>query len=178
MGLAAVDSPGGELVRVQGQDQVGTAGPEADVLDVGARGPCGRGRVRVEDGQLIALVLQEPVLRLGLQLEAVGARGRVAAGDVALRDSAPERDQAARLVRGLRLGVSAQLGADLDGDHHQTAASSSSSACASSCQKPADRYFQPASARTATTVPSPDWSSSSSARRRATWMTAPEETPA
>src|SRR5207253_3821178 len=146
--------------------------PEADVLDIGPRRSRGRRRVRVEDRELVALVLEEPVLGLGLELEAVRARRGVVARDVALCDTVAQGDQATGLVRGLRLRVAAQLGPDLRRDHHQTAASSSSSAADS--QKPAERYFQPASASTATIVPS----SSSAASFRATWMTAPDETPA
>ena len=65
--------------------------------------------MRVKDGELVAVVLQEPVLGLGLELEAVRARGRVAPGDVALGGVALEDDQAAGLVRLLGPGKSATL---------------------------------------------------------------------
>src|SRR5262249_5549138 len=71
-------------------------------------------------------------------------------------------------------GVLLEAAPDLRRDYHQwlrsiVAAGSSAS------QKSADRYFQPPSARMpTTTLPS----ASSRARRRATWSTAPDETPA
>src|SRR5207244_11963719 len=94
-------------------------------------------------------------------------------GDVALCRAVSQRDEPARLVRLFRARVGLELRADLGWDHHQTALSSSS-ASAPVSQKPAERYFQPPSASTATTTPS----SRSAASLRATWTTAPEETPA
>src|SRR5205823_13695211 len=137
------------------------------------RGARRRGWMRVEEGELVAFVLQEPVLRVSTEVEAVRARGRVLAGDVALGDAVPEDDEPAGLVRRLRARVCLKLRADLRRDHHQTPPSSSRSGSAAS-QKPAERYFQPPSASTMTTTPS----SSSAASFRAAWTTAPDETPA
>ena len=172
--LAACDLPGGELARRERQDQVGPALPEADVLDVRPRGTRRRREVRVEDGELVALVLEEPVLRVGLELEAVRAGGRVGGRRCSARPrrrarrparrprSAPRRARAARAPRGSRPG------SPPDRLLHRGLRVGSAS------QNGAERYFQPASARIATTTPS----SSSAASLRATWTTAPAETPA
>src|SRR3990170_7268364 len=85
------DPPGGELAGADGEDHVRPAAPLADVLDVGARRPRWRGEVRMEDAELVALVLEEPHFRVvHAQLEAIGTRRRVAAGDVPLDDSIAE----------------------------------------------------------------------------------------
>src|SRR5438132_260726 len=68
---AVDDPPGGELAGRSREDEVGPAFPEADVLDVRARRPGRVGGVRVEDGELVAVVLEEPDLRVGLELEPV-----------------------------------------------------------------------------------------------------------
>src|SRR5687767_8721410 len=109
--------------------------------------------MRVEDGELVALVLQEPRLGLDLELEPVRALGGVAAADVALGDAVTEGDEAARLVRRLLLRVLAQLRAHLLRDYHQTVRSIDA-ATSSASQKPAEISFQPASARTQTTTAS------------------------
>src|SRR6266566_3463780 len=83
------------------------------------------------------------------------------------------RDGLAGLVRRLGPRVLLERGAHLGSDHHQRSASISPSTSSAS-QKEAERYFQPASARIATITPS----SSSAASLRATWTTAPAETPA
>src|SRR3954451_21758433 len=127
----------------------------------------------MEDRQPVALVLEEPDFGIDLELEAVGRGGEVSARFVALRLTVAKHDHAARLVRSVGSGVFLEGGADLGADHHQRSASISASTSWAS-QKEADRYFQPASARTATTTPS----SSSAASVRATWTTAPAETPA
>ena len=57
------DAPAGELARADRVDQVRPTGPEADVLDVRPRRPGRRRDVRVEDRELVALVLEEPRLR-------------------------------------------------------------------------------------------------------------------
>src|SRR5207302_4543660 len=77
------------------------------------------------------------------------------------------------LVRGFGSRVLLEGGADLGANYHQRSASISPSTSSAS-QKEAERYFHPASARIATTTPS----SSSPASLRATWATAPAETPA
>ena len=100
--LAVADAPGGELAGRERQDDVRPAFPEADVLDVGARRPRGAREMGVEDRELVAVVLEEPRLGIGVELEAVRARGGVPRGDVALRDAVAERDQAAALVGALR----------------------------------------------------------------------------
>src|SRR6266545_2183975 len=151
-----------------------TGATEDEVLDVRARGPRRRGDVRMEDGELVALVLEEPVLGLGPELEAVRARGGVLGGEVALRPAVSQDDEAARFVRLLRARVFLEGRAHLGRNHHQTERSISASASGPVSQKPAERYFQPPSARIATTTPS----SSSSASFRATCTTAPDETPA
>src|SRR5438477_600857 len=77
--LAVLDRPGGQVVFPERVDQVGPAFPEADVLYVGARRARGRGEMRVEDGELVAVVLEEPELRVHVQLEPVRRRGGVPA---------------------------------------------------------------------------------------------------
>src|SRR5207247_665295 len=94
-------------------------------------------------------------------------------GLVARRSAAAQEHEPARLVRRLSLGVLDELGAHPGRNHHQTVRSIACSTSSAS-QKSADRYFQPPSARIATTTPS----SSSPASLRATWPTAPAETPA
>src|SRR5439155_1061922 len=120
--------------------------------------------------------LEEPGVGLDLEFEAVGRGRPVRAGDVALRNAVAKHDEAAGLVRRLRAGVCLEVAADLLRDHHQTVRSiDSSTSSFDASQNPAERYFQPPSARTqATTASSP----SSPARRSATWRTAPAETPA
>src|SRR5205823_9006806 len=164
---------GGQLSGSQREDQVRPAGPEADVLDIGARRPCGCGDMGVEDGELVAVVLEKPDLRIDLQLEAVGRCGPVPTRLVALGFPAGEDDDAAGFVRRFGLRVPFERCPHLGADHHQRSASISRSTSSAS-QNEAERYFQPASARIATTTPS----SRSSASLRATWTTAPAETPA
>src|SRR5438309_10626705 len=128
----------------------------------------------MEDGQLVARVLREPDLRIvELELEAVRRRGRVSSGLVPLGPSVTQEDEPARLVRDFFPGVLDEPGSYLGRDHHQTVRSIACSTSSDS-QKSADRYFQPPSARIATTTPS----SSSPASLRATCPTAPAETPA
>ena len=55
----------------------------------------------MEDGELVAVVLQEPGLRIDLELEAVGRGGHVATRHVVDGDAVLEDDDAARLVRSL-----------------------------------------------------------------------------
>src|SRR5918999_1483619 len=166
--------PGGELAGIRAQDQVRASLPEPDVLDVRPRRLGLRLRMRVEDGELVALVLEEEVGRVARsELEAVRACEHVLAGEVALGDAVPKRDQPAGFVRRLLSSVRDELLEDRGRDYHQTACSIARSTSSAS-HSGAERYFQPASARTATTTPS----STSSAKRRATWRTPPEETPA
>ena len=69
--------------------------------------------MRVEYGELVSLVLQEPVLGAArLELEAVGILEPVPAGEVALGDSCAEGDEPAGLVRRLRPRVLLEGGAD------------------------------------------------------------------
>src|SRR5262249_10178316 len=147
--------------------------PETDVLDVGARRARGRREMRVEDGELVAVVLEEPELRIDVELEAVRRRGAVAPALVPFGDAAAQDDQATRFVRVLRLRVRDKPPAHGGRDHHHRLRSIDAS-MSSAVQKSALRYFQPASASTQTTTPS----SSSAASLRATWTTAPAETPA
>src|SRR3954465_7907431 len=171
---AALDPPRARLVARERQDQVRAAFPQADVRDVRPRRARLRLRVRVEDGELVALVLEEEVGgSAGLELEAVRARERVPAREIALGDAVAESDQAAGLVRRLRLRVLLERAPHGARDYHQMVRSSSSPPRASS-QNDAEMYFQPPSARTHTTTPS----SISAASLRATWTAAPDETPA
>src|SRR5438034_2552005 len=128
----------------------------------------------MEDGELVAVVLRVPDLRIvELELEAVGRRRRIAARLVALGAFVAQQHQPTRLVRRLLFRVRDQCGAHVGGNHHQTVRSIACSTSSAS-QKSAERYFQPPSARIATTTPS----SSSPASLRATCPTAPDETPA
>jgi hypothetical protein len=63
--------------------------------------------MRVEDGELVALVLEvDDERRIGrLELEPKGAGKAVDARQVALRDAVSNRKQAAGLVRSLRFRV-------------------------------------------------------------------------
>ena len=109
-----------------------------DVLDVGARGAWRRGQVRVEDGELVAIVLEKPGLRGDVELEAIRGPSRVPTPDVALGDAVAEDDEPARLVRSLLLRVRAQLGADVLRDYHHTVRSIERS-MSSAAQKSAER---------------------------------------
>src|SRR5215469_2072658 len=124
----------------------------------------------MDDCELVTLVLEEPEVGVDLELETVGRLCCVAGGLVAVGDPVAQHEQPAALVRQLPLRVLGERLADRRRDYHHSLLSSISSPC----QNPADRYFQPPSARTHTTTPS----SSSPASRRATWRTAPLETPA
>src|SRR3954447_6594796 len=128
----------------------------------------------MENRELVAFVLGKPDLGIvELQLEAVRRRRGVVARLVALRLAVAEQDETASFVRHLALGVRDERFAHVGGNHHQTVRSIACSTSSFS-QKSAERYFQPASARIATTTPS----SSSSASFRATCPTAPADTPA
>ena len=91
------DPPPRELAGRAREDQVGAALPEPDVGDVRPRGLGRVGRMRVEDGKLVALVLEvDDEARVGgLQLEAVRAR----AGGSRREGSAPRRRRGARASR-------------------------------------------------------------------------------
>src|SRR6266849_2798124 len=128
----------------------------------------------MENGELVAVVLREPDLWIvELQLEPVRRGCRVATGLVALCASVAQEHQTAGFVRRLALGVRDDRLAHVVRDHHQIVRSIAVSTSSAS-QKSAERYFQPPSAKIATTTPS----SSSAASRRATWPTAPADTPA
>ena len=92
----------------------------------------------VEDGELVAVVLGEPHVRvLELELEPVRGRGRVPAGLVPLCAAVAEEDDAAGLVRRFTLGVRSELCAHALGNHHQTVRSIAVSTSSAS-QKSAD----------------------------------------
>src|SRR3954470_3227430 len=130
--------------------------------------------MRVEHRELVAVVLGEPQLRVRqLELESIRRRRLVRPRLVALRPPVAKEEQPARFVRRFALGVRDELCAHAAGDHHQTVCSIEASTSSAS-QKSADRYFQPASARTATVVDP----SRSAASLRATCATAPDDTPA
>src|SRR4051794_23366284 len=129
--------------------------------------------MRVEDGELVTVVLEEPDRRVDLELVAVRRRQTVAPADVPVGDAVAEDEHAAALVRRFLLRMRAQLRADLGRHYHQSVASIDSST-SSSNQNGADRYFHPPSASTQTSVAP---SGASSASWRATWTTAPDETP-
>ena len=157
------DPPGRQLVRPQRVDHVRAALPVADVLDVRSRGPWRGGDVRVHHRELVALVLEEPDLGVRhAQLEPVRRGGVVDPRHVPLGDAVLEDEQPARLVRRVRPRRAPDRQARRVGDYHQTVRSIDSSTSSAS-QKSAERYFQPASARTQTTTPS---SSSAASRRR------------
>src|SRR5436190_1876628 len=172
----ARDAPRPQLVQLQPVDDERLAAPEPGQLAVGARRNGRRLRMRVEDGELEAVVLEEPHLGIDVELVPVRRRELVPAAHVPLRDAVAEDDHAAALVRRLLGGVRMELLPDGRRNHHQSVASIDSSTSASAAlQNGAERYFQPPSARTQATV---EPSGSSSAIRRATWTTAPDETPA
>src|SRR4029453_7256559 len=155
-------------------DEIRLAFPEPDVLDIGAR-RTGRGReMRGEECELVALIPGEQHLRtLELELEAVRRRGGVPPWDVTLGNAVAEENQPTCFVGSFCLRVSSECRPCSGRHYHQTLRSIACS-MSSASQKPADRYFQPASAKTPTTTPS----ASSAASLRATWPTAPAETPA
>ena len=118
----------------------------------------------MEDRELVALVLEEPVSGVDLELEAVRRGGGVAAADVALR----RRRRAGRRARTPRSAppsracasssrANARPGSPPDGSLHRALDVRRAS------QKSAERYFQPPSASTQTTTPSS--SSAASAAR-------------
>jgi hypothetical protein len=75
----------------------------------------------MEDGQLVAVVLGEPDLRIvELQLESVWGSGCVAARLVPLRSTVTEEHEPAGLVRRFPLGVRDEVRAHVLRDHHQT----------------------------------------------------------
>ena len=114
----------------------------------------------MDDGELVALVLEEPEVWIDFQLEAVRRLGCVPAGLVAVGDAVAQDEQAAALVRQLPSRVLGERLAHGRRHYHHSLLSSISLPS----QKSAERYFQPPSASTQTTTPS----SSSAARRRAT----------
>src|SRR5262249_20232551 len=127
--------------------------------------------MRVEHRELVPVILEKPDERVDLELVAVRRLEGILASVVLLGDAVAERDDPAALVRRVVPRVCPQPGGDRRRDPHQ----GTSSAIPSPPQKGAERSFQPPSASTATTV---DPSGSSPAIRRATWTTAPDDTPA
>src|SRR5689334_1038934 len=117
---AGAEPPRRELAGVGAQDQPGPRRPEPGALEVGARRPRRRARVRVEDRELVALVLEEPDLGLDLEPEPVWRRVGVAAALVADGVTVAQEDETARLVRRLLERVLFQLAPDLSGDQHRT----------------------------------------------------------
>jgi hypothetical protein len=109
----ALDPPGGQFPGVGPQDQVGPVLPEPRVLDVCPRGSRRGGPVRVEDGELVPVVLQEPDLRRDLQAKPVRGRLRVPAPFIPDGLTVAQDDEPTGLVRRLRSRVLQQLGADL-----------------------------------------------------------------
>src|SRR5579871_6583637 len=107
--------------------------------------------MRVEDRELVALVLQEPHLRVDLELVPVGRGEAVPPAQVPLGDTVTERDHPAALVRCLLGRVLVELRSDLLRDYHQSVDSIDSSTSAARQNSP-ERYFQPPSASTATTT--------------------------
>ena len=74
----------------------------------------------VEDGELVALVLEEPDLGLDLEPETVGRGLRVSATLVSDRAAVAEQDETAGLVRDLLGRVALQLAPELSRDDHRT----------------------------------------------------------
>src|SRR5437867_13074145 len=100
----------------------------------------------MEDGELVAVVLEEEVERVARsQLEAVRAGRGVLGRQVALGDAVAEGDQSAGLVRSFVVRMLLELAADRLGDYHQWPRSIAASGSSAS-QKSAERYFQPPSA--------------------------------
>jgi len=130
--------------------------------------------MRMEDGELVAVVLEEPELGAHVELEAVRRRGGVPAALVSLGDAVLEDDQPACFVRLFLARMLHHRPAHGGGHLYHQSVRSIDVATSSALQKSALRYFQPASASTQTTTPS----SSSAASLTATCTTAPAETPA
>src|SRR5436305_796501 len=107
--------------------------------------------MRVENGELVALILDEPDLGIDLELVAVRRLELVVAPHVALCDAVLEDDQSAALVRRLFAAVRTQLLANALRNYHHSVVSIDSST-SSAFQNSAERYFQPPSASTHTTV--------------------------
>jgi hypothetical protein len=116
----AVDPPRGQFAGVGPQDQVRPVLPEPRVLDVCPRGSRRRGPVRVKDGELVAVVLEEPDFRRDLQAEPVGGRLCVAAPLVANGLASAQDDEPAGLVRRLCSCVFQELGANLGRNPQRT----------------------------------------------------------
>jgi hypothetical protein len=76
--------------------------------------------MRVEDGELVTLVLQEPDLRLDLEPEPVRRRVRVPPALITHGPPIAQDDQTARLVRRLLERVPLELAPDLSRDQHRT----------------------------------------------------------
>src|SRR4051794_8235800 len=102
----------------------------------------------MEDDLFEILVEVRPDERVDVQLVPVRRGELVHPADVLDRNPVPEQHEAAALVRRLLARVRDELCADRGGDYHQSTASSISSPL----QNGAERYFQPPSASTATTV--------------------------
>jgi hypothetical protein len=109
----AVDPPRGQFPGVGPQNQVRTVLPEPRVLDVCPRRSRWRGPVRVKDGELVAVVLQEPDLRSDLEAKPVRGRLRVPAPLVPNGLTVAQDDEPTGLVRCLRSRVLQKFGADL-----------------------------------------------------------------
>jgi hypothetical protein len=61
--------------------------------------------MRVEDRELVAVVLEEPDLRIDLELEAVGRGCGITAAYVSVRDSVAHHQDPARLVGAFLCGM-------------------------------------------------------------------------
>src|SRR6476469_9305448 len=94
----------------------------------------------------VAVADVRPDDRVDEELEAVRRRRRVRAADVFDGEVAVEQEQAAGFVRRFVTSVRRDLGAKL-GRHYHQSVRSIEVATSSASQKPALRYFQPASAR-------------------------------
>src|SRR5205807_8417212 len=103
--LAVVEPPGRELARIRAQDQPRPSSPQAGPFEIGTRGARGRGGVRVEDGELVALVLEKPGLRLDLETEPVRRGFCVASALVPPGAVRLQQAETARFVRRLLAGV-------------------------------------------------------------------------
>src|SRR5262245_66013693 len=101
--------------------------------------------MRMEDSQLVALILEEPDGGIDVELVAVRGLEPVPAAHVPLSDFVLEDEDAAALVRRLFLRVRAQLRPDRGWDYHHSTGSSLSSPV----QKGAERYFLHRSVRSA-----------------------------
>ena len=111
--LAVFDAEGGQIVVLAASRRGRACPAQRPMFSTSVRdGRAGADDVGVEDGELVAVVLGVPDLRIvELELEAVRRRGRVSPGLVALCAAVAQQHEPARLVRRLSLRVRDERGA-------------------------------------------------------------------